>query len=51
MEFNPLLVKEFSKSLSLRKTKTDKVDAMTIAQKLYLFHINQIQNYFIINIQ
>ena len=34
MEFNPLLVKEFSKSLSLRKTKTDKVDAMTIAQKL-----------------
>ena len=34
MEFNPLLVKEFSKSLSLRKTKTDKVDAMTIAHKL-----------------
>ena len=34
MEFNPLLVKEFSKSLSLRKTKTDKADAMTIAQKL-----------------
>lgn len=34
MEFNPLLVKEFSKSLSLRKTKTDKVDAMIIAQKL-----------------
>lgn len=34
MEFNPLLVKEFSKSLSLRKTKTDKVDAMTISQKL-----------------
>ena len=34
MEFNPLLVKEFSKSLSLRKTKTDKADAMIIAQKL-----------------
>lgn len=34
MEFNPLLVKEFSKSLSLRKTKTDKVDAVTITQKL-----------------
>ena len=34
MEFNPLLVKEFSKSLSLRKTKTDKADATTIAQKL-----------------
>lgn len=34
MEFNPLLVKEFYKSLSLRKTKTDKVDAMIISQKL-----------------
>ena len=34
MEFNPLLVKEFYKSLSLRKTKTDKVDAVVIAQKL-----------------
>ena len=34
MEFNPLLVKDFSKSLSLRKTKTDKVDCMIIAQKL-----------------
>lgn len=34
MEFNPLLVKEFSKSLSLRRTKTDKVDAMIICQKL-----------------
>ena len=34
MEFNPLLIKEFSKSLSLRKTKTDKVDSMTIVQKL-----------------
>ena len=34
MEFNPLLVKEFKKSLSLRRTKTDKVDAITISQKL-----------------
>ena len=34
MEFNPLLVKEFYKSLSLRKTKTDKVDAVVITQKL-----------------
>lgn len=34
MEFNPLLVKEFNKSLSLRRTKTDKVDAVVITQKL-----------------
>lgn len=34
MEFNPLLVKEFYKSLSLRRTKTDKVDANIICQKL-----------------
>lgn len=34
MEFNPLLIKEFAKSLSLRKLKTDKVDAITITQKL-----------------
>ena len=34
MEFNPLLIKEFAKSLSLRKTKTDKVDATIICQKL-----------------
>ena len=34
MEFNPLLVKEFYKSLTLRKTKTDKVDATVIARKL-----------------
>ena len=34
MEFNPLLVKEFKKSLTLRKTKTDKVDATVICQKL-----------------
>ena len=34
MEFNPLLIKEFAKSLSLRRTKTDKVDATIICQKL-----------------
>lgn len=34
MEFNPLLVKEFANSLSLRKTKTDKADAIIICQKL-----------------
>ncbi len=34
MEFNPLLVKEFYKSLTLRKTKTDKVDATVVARKL-----------------
>lgn len=32
--YNPFLVKEFAKSQSLRKTKTDKKDAMTIARKL-----------------
>lgn len=34
MEFNPLLIKEFKKSLSLRKTKTDKIDTKAICQKL-----------------
>lgn len=34
MEFNPLLIKEFLKSLTLRKTKTDKADAIIICQKL-----------------
>lgn len=34
MEFHPLLLKEFSKSHTLRRTKTDKKDAATIA--LYL---------------
>lgn len=34
MEFNPLLVKEFKKSLTLRRTKTDKVDSIIICQKL-----------------
>ena len=46
MEFNPLLVKEFSKSLSLRKTKTDKVDSMTIAQKLLSVPYNPNPNLF-----
>ncbi|CAM3387994.1 IS111A/IS1328/IS1533 family transposase [Streptococcus pluranimalium] len=32
--YNPLLIKEFTKSLSLRKTKTDKKDARVIALKL-----------------
>ena len=32
--YNPLLIKEFAKHNSLRKTKTDKKDAMTIARKL-----------------
>ena len=34
MEFNPLLIKEFKKSLSLRKTKTDKIDTKVICRKL-----------------
>lgn len=32
--YNPLIIKEFAKSTSLRKTKTDRKDAMTIARKL-----------------
>ena len=32
--YNPLLIKEFVKSLSLRKTKTDAKDALIIARKL-----------------
>ncbi|CJM99476.1 transposase [Streptococcus pneumoniae] len=32
--YNPLLIKKFAKSLSLRKTKTDKKDAHGIALKL-----------------
>lgn len=32
--YNPLLIKEFAKHHSFRKTKTDKKDAMTIARKL-----------------
>ena len=34
MEFNPLIIKEFNKSLTLRRTKTDKADAIVIARKL-----------------
>lgn len=32
--YNPLIIKEFARSLSLRKTKTDKKDALVIARKL-----------------
>ncbi|MGL9970526.1 hypothetical protein IGI80_001432 [Enterococcus sp. DIV1420a] len=32
--YNPLLIKEFAKHHSLRKTKTEKKDAMTIVRKL-----------------
>lgn len=32
--YNPYLIKEYVKNQSLRKTKTDKKDAMTIARKL-----------------
>ncbi len=34
MEINPILIKEHIKSMSLRKTKTDKLDAMAIASYL-----------------
>jgi len=46
-EFNPYLIKKFGESFSLRKTKTDKVDAKLIAQvlmvvdyKTYIKHFN-----------
>lgn len=32
--YNPLLIKEFAKSSTLRKTKTDKKDALTLAKKV-----------------
>ena len=32
--YNPILINKFAKAQSLRKTKTDKKDAMTIAKKL-----------------
>ena len=32
MEFNPLLINRFVRSKSLRKTKTDSIDALMIAQ-------------------
>ena len=34
MEFNPLLISRFVRSKSLRKTKTDSIDALLIAQYL-----------------
>ena len=34
MKVNPLLIKEFFKNRSLRRTKTDKADALNIAQYL-----------------
>jgi len=34
IEFNPILTSQFSKALSLRRTKTDKVDARMIARVL-----------------
>ena len=34
MEFNPLLINQFVRSKSLRKTKTDSIDALMIAQYL-----------------
>ena len=34
MEFNPLLISRFVRSKSLRKTKTDSIDALVIAQYL-----------------
>lgn len=34
MELNPYLVKKFAESFTLRRTKTDKLDAMTIASVL-----------------
>lgn len=38
MEFNPILIRRFSKATTLRRTKTDKVDAQLIA--LYLSTVN-----------
>nr|WP_261987974.1 IS110 family transposase [Streptococcus dysgalactiae] len=32
--YNPFIIKQFAKSQSLRKTKTDKKDALLIARKL-----------------
>ncbi len=54
MEFNPVLVKQFKDSQSLRRTKTDKVDSFIITQKLMsvkftpcpkgLYHKNSIKS-------
>src|SRR5699024_10409043 len=38
--YNPLLIKEFAKLTSLRKTKTDKQNALTIAYKSFLDRID-----------
>ena len=35
MEFNPILINRFSKATTLRRTKTDKIDARLIATFLY----------------
>jgi transposase len=53
LEFNPYLTHMFSKALSLRKTKTDKVDAKTISSMLgsvdyktlhtKFYHINELK--------
>ena len=54
MEFNPFLVKKFSTSLTLRKTKTDKVDSrllsmilLSVEYKVYpvkSYHIQEIKS-------
>ena len=54
IKFNPLIIKEFMKSQSLRKTKTDKADAIIICQKLMsipyvpnsskLYHISSLKS-------
>jgi len=53
LEFNPYLTHQFSKAMSLRKTKTDKVDAKTISSMLgpvdyktlhtSFYHINELK--------
>ncbi|MCF7931497.1 MAG: IS110 family transposase [Acholeplasmataceae bacterium] len=53
LEFNPYLTHQFSKAMSLRKTKTDKVDAKTISNMLgsvdyktlhiQFYHINELK--------
>lgn len=40
MEFNPLLISRFNKTNTLRRTKTDKIDARVIA--LYLSTVDYI---------
>ena len=53
LEFNPYLTHKFSQALSLRKTKTDKIDAKTISSMLgsvdyktlhtQFYHINELK--------